>query len=98
MMAIDNVVVKQGITDDVGTAGVWAPTRLPVGQNYPWFSIIKNYGPNTETFDVDTKLRVNGTPTVTTPIPLPVWPLMQPLPLVVPITCLHMLPVAVSTY
>jgi hypothetical protein len=66
MMAIDNVVVKQGITDDVGTAGIWAPTKLPVGQNYPWFSIIKNYGPNTETFDVDTKLRVNGAPTLTT--------------------------------
>ncbi len=66
MMAIDNVTVKQGLTDDVGTAGIFAPTKLPKGQAYKWWSFIKNYGPNTETFDVDTKLRVNTTPTVTT--------------------------------
>jgi hypothetical protein len=65
MLAIDNVVVKQGITDDVGTAGIWAPTKLPPGQAYPWWSFNRNYGPNTETFNVDTKLRVNTTPVVT---------------------------------
>lgn len=66
MMAIDNVTVKQGLTDDVGTVGVWAATKLPKGQDYKWWTLVKNFAPNTETFDVDTKLRVNGSPVVTT--------------------------------
>lgn len=67
MMAIDNVVVKEGLTNDVGTAGIWAPTKLPKGQDYRWWTTVKNYAPNTQTFAVETNLRVNGTPAVTVP-------------------------------
>jgi hypothetical protein len=65
MMAIDNVVVKQGILHDVGTSGIWAPTHIPKDQGYHWTTLNMDYGPSTETFDVDTKLQVNGSPVTT---------------------------------
>jgi len=64
--AIDNVTVKQGLSHDVGTAGIYAPTKLPKGQTAKWWTYNTDYGPSTETFDVDTKLLVNGTEQVTT--------------------------------
>jgi hypothetical protein len=60
LLLVDDITISEVVTDDVGPIALFNPTKLPISQQLPWFGKVQNFGINTETFDVDTKLRENS--------------------------------------
>ncbi|MCX6269404.1 MAG: T9SS type A sorting domain-containing protein, partial [Bacteroidetes bacterium] len=56
---VDDITITEVVNNDVGPISLMNPVMLPASQNMPWFGAVQNFGFNTETFTVDTKLREN---------------------------------------
>ena len=60
LLLVDDITISEVLTDDVGPIALLNPTKLPKSQQLQWFGKVQNFGLNTETFPVATKLRENG--------------------------------------
>ena len=59
LLLVDDITISEVVTDDVGPIALINPTKLPKSQQMKWFGNVQNFGMNTETFNVATKLREN---------------------------------------